>query len=97
MIRNWNARWPSRRCVPGAAQTESLLREARIVSKLQHANIVPLYDAGEHQGETYLVCAYVEGGTLAEDAEGWRPVPGQVCGNRLFICWMRSNTPISRA
>ncbi|MBI5890090.1 MAG: HDOD domain-containing protein [Nitrosomonadales bacterium] len=49
---------------PGAAHTETLLHEARIVSKLQHANIVPLYDAGEQDGEPYLVCAYVEGGTL---------------------------------
>jgi serine/threonine protein kinase len=49
---------------PGAAHTESLLHEARIVSKLQHACIVPLYDAGEHEGDPYLVCAYVEGGTL---------------------------------
>ena len=49
---------------PGAAHAESLLHEARIVSKLQHACIVPLYDAGEHDGNPYLVCAYVEGGTL---------------------------------
>lgn len=49
---------------PGAAQIEMLLREARIVSKLQHANIVPLYDAGEYEGAPYLVCAYIEGGTL---------------------------------
>ncbi|OIR02247.1 serine/threonine-protein kinase PknB [mine drainage metagenome] len=54
---------------PGAARTERLLREARIVSKLQHANIVPLYDAGEHEGVTYLVCSYVEGGTLAKMLE----------------------------
>ncbi|MFZ2162409.1 MAG: protein kinase [Sideroxyarcus sp.] len=51
---------------PGAAHTEALLREARIVSKLQHANIVPVYDAGESQGGPYLVCAYVEGGTLQQ-------------------------------
>ncbi len=48
-----------------AQQTHKLLHEARIVSNLQHANIVPLYDAGEQQGEPYLVYAYVEGGTLA--------------------------------
>jgi serine/threonine protein kinase len=49
---------------PGSTHTDALLREARIVSKLQHANIVPLYDAGEQDGQPYLVCAFVEGGTL---------------------------------
>src|SRR5512141_1912350 len=46
-------------------QTDRLLHEARIVSKLQHPNIVPLYDAGEQEGEPYLVYAYIDGGTLA--------------------------------
>lgn len=45
-------------------KTEKLLHEARFVSKLQHANIVPLYDAGEEDGAPYLVYAFVEGGTL---------------------------------
>lgn len=49
---------------PGAAIIDTLLHEARIVSKLQHANIVPLYDAGEYEGSPYLVSAYIEGGTL---------------------------------
>jgi serine/threonine protein kinase len=49
---------------PGSTKTESLLREARIVSKLQHANIVPVYDAGEQDGDPYIICAYIEGGTL---------------------------------
>ncbi|OGS92424.1 MAG: serine/threonine protein kinase [Gallionellales bacterium GWA2_60_18] len=46
--------------------TERLLHEARIVSKLQHPNIVALYDAGEYQGSPYLVYAYIEGQTLAQ-------------------------------
>lgn len=37
------------------------VREARTVSKLQHPNIVPLYDAGGHDGKPYLVFEYVEG------------------------------------
>lgn len=45
---------------------EPLVREARVVSKLQHPNIIPLYDAGEHQGCPYLVYAYIEGQTLAQ-------------------------------
>ncbi len=44
---------------------ETLLKEARIVSKLQHPNIVTLYDAGEHNGAPYLVYAFVQGQTLA--------------------------------
>lgn len=47
-------------------QTEQLTHEARIVSKLQHPNIITLYDSGEDQGAPYLVYAYVEGKTLAQ-------------------------------
>lgn len=47
-------------------QKEGLLREARITSKFQHPNIVTLYDAGEHQGAPYLVCAFIEGETVAQ-------------------------------
>ena len=43
-----------------------LLREARIVGKLQHSNIVTLYDAGKHDGMPYLAYAYAEGSTLAK-------------------------------
>ena len=48
----------------GAGNMEALLKEARIVSKLQHPNIVTLFDAGEHENAPYLVYAYVEGQTL---------------------------------
>ncbi len=47
-------------------KTEQLLHEARIVSKLQHPNIIALYDSVEYQGTPYLVYAYVEGQTLAQ-------------------------------
>lgn len=39
-------------------------REARIVAKLEHANIVPVYDYSEHNGIPYLVMKYIEGPTL---------------------------------
>ncbi len=39
-------------------------REARIVAKLEHSNIVPVYDFSEHEGEPYLVMRYVQGDTL---------------------------------
>ena len=47
-------------------KTEQLIHEARIVSKLQHPNIITLYDSGEYEGTPYLVYAYVEGKTLAQ-------------------------------
>ena len=49
-----------------ASNLESLLTEARTVSRLQHPNIVALYDAGEHDGDPYLVFEYVDGFTLAQ-------------------------------
>ena len=39
-------------------------REARIVAKLEHPHIVPVYDFSEHRGMAYLVMRYVEGQTL---------------------------------
>ncbi len=49
-----------------AAQNDSLLREARTVSNLQHANIVPLYDLGSDDGVPYLVYAYIDGETVSQ-------------------------------
>lgn len=42
------------------------LGEARTMSKLQHPNIVSIYEAGEHQGTPYLVFEYVEGRLLTD-------------------------------
>jgi len=40
-------------------------REAVAVARLQHPNILSVFDHGEHEGVTYIVSEYVEGGTLA--------------------------------
>ncbi|MBU1660971.1 MAG: protein kinase [Chloroflexi bacterium] len=39
-------------------------REARVVAKLEHTNIVPIYDFSEYEGRPYLVMKYIEGETL---------------------------------
>ncbi|MBL3600115.1 MAG: HDOD domain-containing protein [gamma proteobacterium endosymbiont of Lamellibrachia anaximandri] len=40
--------------------------EARTMSKLQHPNIVSIYEAGEHKGTPFLVFEYVEGRLLSD-------------------------------
>jgi tRNA A-37 threonylcarbamoyl transferase component Bud32/tetratricopeptide (TPR) repeat protein len=39
-------------------------REAKVLAKLEHPNIVPIYDFAEHNGQPYLVMKFVEGDTL---------------------------------
>ncbi|MDP3538902.1 MAG: protein kinase [Azonexus sp.] len=52
------------------AQNQVLLDEARMVSKLRHPNIVPIFEAGEAAGDLYLVFEYVPGKNLAEFLRG---------------------------
>src|SRR5260221_12737195 len=39
-------------------------REARVIAKLQHPHILPVYDFGRQEGVLYLVMRLVEGGSL---------------------------------
>ncbi len=43
---------------------ERFKREAQIVARLEHPNIVPIYDFSDHNGVAYLVMKFVEGQTL---------------------------------
>ena len=53
---------------PAFGEDQSFLsrfqREARLVAKLEHPNIVPVYDYAEHEGRPYLVMKFIEGDTL---------------------------------
>jgi serine/threonine protein kinase len=44
-------------------------REAQIVAKLEHPNIVPVHDYAEHEGMPYIVMKYVDGATLKDVLE----------------------------
>ena len=47
-----------------ATFTARFQREARVVARLEHSNIVPIYDYSEHEARPYLVMKYIEGDTL---------------------------------
>ncbi len=44
--------------------TARFQREARVVAKLEHPSIVPIYDYAEHEGRPYLVMKFIQGETL---------------------------------
>ncbi len=63
--------------LPRATRADStrLLAEARTVSRLRHAHIVPIFDADEADNGVYLVFEYVPGSTLANKiAQGALPI-----------------------
>src|SRR3989337_966361 len=41
-------------------------REAKVVAKLEHANIVPIYDFAEHKRQPYLVMKFIDGQTAQD-------------------------------
>jgi tetratricopeptide (TPR) repeat protein/tRNA A-37 threonylcarbamoyl transferase component Bud32 len=52
-----------------ATAAERFLREARILAKLSHPNVVPVHSAGEVDGLFYYVMDRIEGETVAERLE----------------------------
>lgn len=45
---------------------ERLRREARVVARMDHPSIVPVYDLGEHEGALFFVMPVVRGTTLRQ-------------------------------
>ncbi len=48
--------------------------EAVAVAKLRHNNILTVFAYGEEEGVPYIVCEFVDGGTLAERLDGAMPM-----------------------
>ncbi len=59
---------------PDSPNHVRLVNEARALATLEHHNICPVQEIGEHNGQTFIVMSYLEGRTLKDRmAEG--PVP----------------------
>jgi eukaryotic-like serine/threonine-protein kinase len=69
-----------------AADVARFRHEAAAAAKLEHPNIVPVYEVGEQEGQPYFVMKYIEGSTLARRlAEG--PMPPRETADLLMpVC-----------
>jgi len=47
-------------------------REARLAARLDHPNVVQVFDVGEDEGRPYIVMEHVDGGTVADRVNGRR-------------------------
>ncbi len=50
----------------GGSKGRELVGEAQALARLSHPNVVPVYDAGEHEGHVFIAMELVRGTTLRE-------------------------------
>src|SRR5690242_11869845 len=65
---------------PGYAVDEAarrrFTREARAAARVSdHANVVTIFDIGEHNGQAFIVMEYLPGGTLDDRIKAREPLP----------------------
>jgi DNA-binding beta-propeller fold protein YncE/predicted Ser/Thr protein kinase len=62
---------------------ERFLAESKLAASLEHPNVVPIYEAGESDGELYIAMRHVEGGDLRRLLDGGALAPERalaICG-----------------
>jgi len=61
--------------IAAALGGERFLEEIRVTAKLNHPNILPLFDSGEVEGVLYYVMPYIDGETLADRIRREKQLP----------------------
>jgi serine/threonine protein kinase len=66
----------------GPQQLDRFRTEAQAIARLQHPNIIQIYEVGESEGRPFFTMELVEGGTLAQHLEDFRlPASNSVTGS----------------
>ena len=79
---------------------EQFLREARMVMKLRHPNIVPIHEVEEDKTRIYMVMDFVEGQNLREYVKAHNRLPVITvlencagCGGGIEVCGRAQHHP----
>ena len=74
------------------AMRAQVLREAQAMARLNHANVVAVYDVGTLGDELFIAMEYVEGDTLA----AWTRKPGRTW-REILACYMLAGEGLAAA
>lgn len=61
----------------GAAEVRRFEIETKVIARLEHRNIVPIYDVGTHEGRHYFTMKLMEGGSLDGYVDHFRNRPDE--------------------